>query len=92
MCPLQSAKKILIEAATWPKYDKAYLRAFARAIKNKPELTAKSKHKTPEQMRFWWINGYDMELDKRQKILSHFGVDIFDTDQGCGSVGDARFE
>jgi phosphoadenosine phosphosulfate reductase len=92
MCPLQRKEGIEREAARYPKFYKAYLRAMGRAIKNKPEKTVNSKHKTAETMMYWWINGYEQDLRTRQNFLNEFGIDIFENDGGCGSVGDEQYD
>jgi phosphoadenosine phosphosulfate reductase len=54
MCPLQSIKGRRMDAERYPKFYKAYLRAFDRMLKAKPNYLW--KWKTSEEVMDWWIN------------------------------------
>jgi phosphoadenosine phosphosulfate reductase len=54
MCPLQPIKGRKMQAERYPKFYKAYLRAFDRMLKSKPGYYR--KWKTAEEVMEWWIN------------------------------------
>jgi len=57
MCPLQSVEGRRRDAERYPRFYKAYLRAFGRMLKNRPSHSTFHKEwKTPEQVMEWWIN------------------------------------
>lgn len=59
LCPLQSQKGRIRDLEDYPKFGKAYLRAFKRMLE-KIESKGKSNPygwKTPEEVMDWWING-----------------------------------
>ncbi len=55
MCPLQGSAQMIKEAERWPKFYRAYLRAFERGL-----IRAKERGKfvtgTAEDMMKWWIH------------------------------------
>ncbi len=57
MCPLQKRSGVLRDADRYPKFYKAYLRAFARAIERNNKVGREISQKTPEEMMNWWIYG-----------------------------------
>lgn len=60
LCPLQSQKGRIRDLEDYPKFGKAYLRAFKRMLE-RIESEGKSNPcgwKTPEEVMDWWINAY----------------------------------
>jgi phosphoadenosine phosphosulfate reductase len=59
LCPLQSHRGRVRDLVDFPKFAKAYLRAFGRML-NKMKADGKESPlgwKTPEDVMDWWING-----------------------------------
>jgi phosphoadenosine phosphosulfate reductase len=57
LCPLQSIEGRKMDAERYPKYYKAFLRAFDRMLKSRPDhSTFHSEWKTAEEVMDWWIN------------------------------------
>lgn len=65
MCPLAGRNSMLKEAADFPKYKQAYIRAFDRMMKarqesGKDDVTGKEGYhvwKTGKDVYDWWIDG-----------------------------------
>jgi len=57
MCPLQRKSGIIRDAERYPKYYKAYMRAFKKAIEYNESIGREISQKTPEQMMNWYIYG-----------------------------------
>ena len=57
MCPMQGTKGMLRDAERWPKYYRAYLRAFRKMleIKKQKEDWQTLKWHTAEDVMHWWI-------------------------------------
>lgn len=67
LCPLQSQKGRIRDLEDYPKFGKAYLRAFKRMLE-RIESEGKSNPcgwKTPEEVMDWWINA-----DRKNPIYS----------------------
>jgi phosphoadenosine phosphosulfate reductase len=57
MCPLQSIEGRKRDAKRYPKFYKAYIRAFDRMLKSRPEHSHFHKEwQTAEEVMDWWIN------------------------------------
>ena len=55
-CPMSTKAKNELEH--WPKYREAYLRAFARMLRERERRGLETKlWNTPEEVMGWWING-----------------------------------
>lgn len=50
-CPMGGGKKMADELERWPTYKRAYLRAFAKMLKNQKSR----KWKTPDEVLKWWL-------------------------------------
>ena len=63
MCPMQGTRGMLLDAERYPKYYKAYLKAFGKML---TALWAEGKGyhdcSTPEEVMHWWI--YNTEPDR----------------------------
>lgn len=65
LCPLGGRNSMLKEAADFPKYKQAYIRAFDRMMKarresGKDDISDKSGYhvwRTGEDVYDWWVNG-----------------------------------
>ena len=57
MCPMQGTGGMLRDAERWPKYYRAYLRAFARMIekKRRQDDAETTKWHTAQDVMDWWI-------------------------------------
>jgi phosphoadenosine phosphosulfate reductase len=53
-CPMSTHKHI--ELNMYPKYKKAYLRAFKRMLDNRFKKGLKTQWKTPEDVMSWWLS------------------------------------
>lgn len=68
MCPIGGAKSMLKEAAMFPKYKAAYLRAFERMIAERKRRGFETQWANGEEVMHWWIddgvipNQLEMEL------------------------------
>ena len=59
-CPMGGGKKMTDDLERWPTYKRAYLRAFAKMLKNQKIR----KWKTPDEVLKWWLQwGTDMGGD-----------------------------
>jgi len=60
MCPMQGTRGMLIDAERYPKYYKAYLRAFGKML-DALRADGKGYHdcSTPEEVMHWWIYNSD---------------------------------
>lgn len=69
MCPVQGTEGMLKDAERFPKYYKAYLRAFGRMLQNfePPDLPT---WKAPEDVMYWWIYGSHDDKTTHQESLS----------------------
>jgi phosphoadenosine phosphosulfate reductase len=74
MCPLQKSEGILREAMRYPRFYRAYLRTFKKAIEAHPELHNKEgcKTNTPEKMMHWWIYGFELDETTTQTELLEY--------------------
>ena len=71
MCPMQGTKEMLKDKEMFPKYYRAYIRAFDRMLK-KRELTGKKPFvhgRTGEEVMYWWIHNADIDNDTPQSYL-----------------------
>ena len=70
-CPLSGTKQMEFEFQFFPKHYVAYLRAFDRAMKNKPTIAEHYGFQSPLDMMHWWIYGSHLPNDKTtQSLLS----------------------
>jgi phosphoadenosine phosphosulfate reductase len=60
-CPMSGPMGMEFEFAKYPKYEQAYLRAFARMIEERKKRGLESEWKTPEEVMEWWISGGKQE-------------------------------
>lgn len=86
MCPLQNKAGIIRDAERYPKYYKAYMRSFKKAIEYNTSIGREISQKTPEQMMNWYIYGViDPEIIEPYKKLLTDNWDCKD-DSECQSL------
>lgn len=56
MCPCASVKKRLAEAARFPGFYRAYLRAFDKMVERRRELGKKTSWKNGREVMKWWLS------------------------------------
>jgi len=86
MCPLQRRQGIIRDAERYPKYYKAYMRAFQKAINHNNEVGREISQRTPEQMMNWYIYGViepDI-VEVYKKTLSDYNC--IDESNECQSI------
>lgn len=73
-CPMSSRRQE--ELDTYPKYKRAYLRAFAKMIdeRKKRGLKCKVDWSTPEKVMEWWL-GKSAGYDENQMTILELGLD-----------------
>jgi phosphoadenosine phosphosulfate reductase len=74
MCPMQNTRGMMIDAERYPKYYKAYLRAFRKML---DALHTDGKvfihGDTPEEVMYWWIHNADLDTATEQATLPEEG-------------------
>lgn len=70
MCPKAGGKQMEYEAAFFPKHYTAYLRAFSRAMKTRPDMAEHFGFTSPVDMMHWWMWESHIKEDRTtQQIL-----------------------
>ena len=55
-CPLGGWKSMLMEFEMYPKYKRAYIRAFDKMVERNMEKGLKTRWKTGQEVFEWWVN------------------------------------
>lgn len=61
-CPMGTTKQRKREFSRWPKYERAYLRAFGKMLDVRRSEGKPTEWETPEDVMHWWVqDGYDKD-------------------------------
>ena len=69
LCPNAGKKQRLYQAARYPGYYKAYLRAFGKMLEVRQQRRLKTTWQTPQEVMDWWL---EKAVDPRQLVFSIF--------------------
>lgn len=54
-CPMATKRERERELSRWPKYNEAYLRAFARMLEERKKRELPTNWRSPEEVMDWWV-------------------------------------
>lgn len=61
-CPMGTTKQRKREFFRWPKYERAYKRAFGKMLDARREAGKPTEWETPDDVMHWWVqDGYDKD-------------------------------